>query len=520
MRLPFRKAARPGPTLPFRPPNYQIPPFTPTLIDPEEILGMGPADLWRTQPYLRTVVTFMARNIAQLGLQTFRRVSDNDRQRLTDHPVALLFRQPNPTTTTYELLYQLVNDLAVYDRAYLYLTNDTSSQSGYRLTRVPPSWIVGIQGGDLFAPEAFLAAPRNVSYLSATRQVTLPSNQVLYFHGWHPDDPRLGCSPVEALKQILAEQVHASAYRRQIWERGGRASTILSRPADAPRWSPDAKERFKLEWQQKYAGDNATDGGGTPILEDGMQPVKIGFSAHEDEFVDAAKLAINIVASVYHVNPTMIGILDNANYSNVREFRRMLYGDTLGPVLAQIEDRLNAFLVPTLPDPDNVYVEFNLAEKLQGSFEEQALALQTAVGRPWMLANEARARFNMPALGGDADKLITPLNVTTGGQASPTDAGTQNVTPEPTRPVQAALAAFLGRQEQAVRSRLGAKASDWWDGLRWDAELARDLGIAPDVAHAINETTHARLQLALDNGVPPMDAVTQAYAQRQLALAA
>lgn len=519
MRLFGRKARQPAPTLPFRPPNIQIPPFTPTLVDAEEILGMGPADLWRTQPYLRTVVTFMARNIAQLGLHTFRRVSDTDRQRLADHPAALLFRKPNPTTTTYELLYQLVSDLAIYDRAYLYLTPDAVSQSGYRLTRIPPSWIVGIEGGDLFSPAAFLAAPRNVSYLSATRQVTLPADQVLYFHGWHPDDPRLGSSPVDALKQILAEQVHAQAYRSQVWRNGGRPSAAITRPADAPKWSPDAKERFKLDWQQRYAGDGATEGGGTPILEDGMALAKIGFSAHEEEFVDAAKLAINVVASVYHVNPTMIGILDNANYSNVREFRRMLYGDTLGPVLAQIEDRINTFLVPALPDPADVYVEFNLAEKLQGSFEEQALALQTAVGRPWMLADEARARFNMPKLGGDADQLITPMNVTTGGQASPTDSGTQNVTPEPTKPEAASLSAFLARQEQAIRSRLGGKAA-WWDALRWDAELARDTHISNEAAHAINDATHQRIQSALNAGLPPGDAVTQAFEGRALAIAA
>jgi hypothetical protein len=43
----------------------------------------------------------------------------------------------------------------------------------------------------------------------------------------------------------------------------------------------------------------------------------------------------------------------------------------------------------------NVYVEFNLAEKMKGSFEEQATSLQTAVGAPWMTRNEARARQNL-----------------------------------------------------------------------------------------------------------------------------
>ena len=90
--------------------------------------------------------------------------------------------------------------------------------------------------------------------------------------------------------------------------------------------------------------------------------------------------------------------------------------------MAKIEDRLNTFLLPMIGvDNDQYYVEFNISEKLQGNFEEQTLALQASVGRPWMTANEARARMNMPALDGDANELITPLNVIAGGQASPRD---------------------------------------------------------------------------------------------------
>jgi len=48
-------------------------------------------------------------------------------------------------------------------------------------------------------------------------------------------------------------------------------------------------------------------------------------------------------------------------------------------------------------------------------------SLQTAIGRPWMTANEGRARMNLTRMDGDADQLVTPLNVLVGGQASPTD---------------------------------------------------------------------------------------------------
>ena len=41
------------------------------------------AQLYTQQPNVRVCVDFLARNIAQLGLHVFRRVSDTDRERLT-----------------------------------------------------------------------------------------------------------------------------------------------------------------------------------------------------------------------------------------------------------------------------------------------------------------------------------------------------------------------------------------------------------------------------------------------------
>jgi HK97 family phage portal protein len=472
------------------------------------VLGMGVAELWRTQPYLRTVVSFMARNVAQLGLHTFLRVSDTDRRRLVDHQVALLFGRPNSATTSYELIYQLVSDLALYDRAYWLLSPDAEAAAHFSLTRIPPAWVQSYTGGDLFAPGGFVIVP-TVGYQTPGPgvPVTVPADRVLYFHGWNPEDPRTGSTPVDALKQILSEQIHAQRYREQVWRRGGRVGSVLSRPADAPAWSDPAKERFKAEWQSQWADDTGADAGGTPILEDGMTLNRLSFSAHEDEYVDAAKLALGVVASVYHVNPTMIGQLDNANYSNVREFRRMLYGDSLGPVLAQIEDRVNTFLVPRLDDSAGVYVEFNISEKLQGNFEEQASALQTAVGRPWMTADEARGRMNLPAMGGDADALVTPLNVLVGGQASPTDSGSQNLAAASSVRLKArvpdvydakateALQRYFRRQSTVVQSRLGLKAdADWWDEEGWNDELSAELyGLSDHVSRMTGVATVTHL---------------------------
>jgi hypothetical protein len=208
----------------------------------------------------------------------------------------------------------------------------------------------------------------------------------------------------------------------------------------------------------------------------------------------------------------MVGILDNATFSNIVEQHKNLYQDSLGPWLAMIEQDLMLQLMPDFGDTKGMYLEFNIEEKLQGSFEQQVISLQSAVGRPWMTANEARARMNLSSLP-EGDNLVTPLNVLTGGQASPRDSAPPAAEEPPaTAPAEApkaiahvhtkargefdptlpearaqherkwreVLTAYFERQERVIASRVpkgGAPTIDqvWIDAERWDKELAQDL---------------------------------------------
>ena len=452
-----------------------------------DIRKLAPSEMWETQPHLRTVVSFLARNIAQLGVHAFERQGETDRVRDRESVAARVLRRPNSETTTYELIFSLVGDLALYDVAFWWIAQDPESPSGWSIVRLPPEWVKP-KNADAFRRASYdVKAPGG-------KTVNFPAAEVLAFHGYNPTDARDGSTPISALKGVLQEQLQSSLYRQQVWKNGGRVSAVLKRPQGAT-WSPEARDRFREDWYSLYTGSGPR-AGGTPILEDGMELQRIDFSAKDQEYVEGAKLSFATVCSAYHVNPTMVGLLDNANYSNVREFRRMLYGDTLGPIIAQIEDRLNTFLLPMLGMDDAThYIEFNIAEKLQGSFEEQAAVMSTLVGRPIMSADEGRARFNLPAMGGDAESLVTPLNVLIGGQASPRDSGEQNADPKSyglrvldggratkARPPETfeekyaeVLAKFFRRQGAAVVKRILAGDADWWDGKRWDSELTEDL---------------------------------------------
>lgn len=383
---------------------------------------MSTAELYRTQPHLQTVVAFRARNVAQLPLHLYR-IEDGVHEK-QHGALADLFTRPNRHMTGYELIASLVQSLDLYGDAYWAVMPDETAESGWTIEPFSAELVTPV-GGTIHKPDRYdVKSPVNGNY------VRVPAENMVRFASFMPDG--IGTvSPVGALKDVLAEQIAAWEYRRQAWSRQGRAGSFLYRPASAPVWSEKARETFTESWHEFQR--NGARAGETPLLEDGMELRRVGFSAREDEWAEVSKLSLQTVCAVYHVAPAMLGMEGTASYASVREFRSMLYTETLGPIIRQIEQRINQFVLPLVaPDDPYLTLKFNIDAKLAGSFEEQAGVLSTSIGGPWMTVNEGRGLRNLPPVEG-GDSLIVPLNVTQGGQASPQDGGKPSVAVENAR---------------------------------------------------------------------------------------
>ena len=195
------------------------------------------AQMWESQPHFRTVVTFLARNIAQLGLHCFERVDQVDRRRDRESALARSLRDVDGQMTTFELVFALVGDLALYDRGYWWAAPSSDMDSGWMIRRLPPTWVVPVMANPWEVKEYRVHVGEQV--------LTVPPSEILAFPGYHPGRMHGSSPTVEALRQTLQEQVEAAKYRSQVWKRGGRVSSVIERPADAPQWSEAAREAIR-----------------------------------------------------------------------------------------------------------------------------------------------------------------------------------------------------------------------------------------------------------------------------------
>lgn len=468
------------------------------IFGPEEmphVGAMSARELYATQANLHAVVSFLADSVAQLPLKVYTRKGETNRTRDRSSEAALLLYRPNADQTCYEFVYALLVEFLLMGVSTVWLLPDPDSPSGKQLRLIPREWIMESNAETNYAPDVLKVQAMN-GYGSF---IEIPRSEFVQFRYYSPGNPAGFQAPIASLRQTLMEQVQADKFRTAVWKSGGRFNAYITRPKDVQPWDEGQRERWVKAFREAW-GDGGVNAGKMPLLEDGMEIKPYQFNSKEAQYAETKQLSREDVAAAYHINPNLIWNTGTKTYASAKDNARALYSDCLGPILQMLQQRINAFLLPMIGADPETYVEFDLTEKLKGSFEERASILQSSVGGPWLTRNEARADNNLPPIDG-GDELIVPLNVVAGGQASPQDThmdgkAKQRIVDEFVKQIQKkaseirikgrsdeeedaavekVLQKFFKRQADSVLPKLGAKAASWWDKERWDKELAADL---------------------------------------------
>lgn len=465
---------------------------------PAQVLNLSARELYQTQDNLRAVCDFIANSIAQLPIKVYKRDGENDRVRDRDSVAAKLLWLPNTYQTEFEFMRGLALEYIVFGCVYVWLTPDADTDSGYSLNIVPTAWIQQTQ-----KETAYKVGSIRICTHNGGSAVDIPASEFIQFKTYSPSNPSGYLSPISALKQTLMEQVEAGRFRKQLWHSSGRLNAQIIRPKDVQPWDENQRKNFIDAFREAWSTDGGSKAGSIPLLEDGMEIKPFQTSFKEAQYIESVKLSREACAAAYGVNPALIWHTDAQTYASAKDNARAFYADCLSVYLQMFQQRINAFLLPRINADKRTYVEFDLSEKLKGSFEERAAILQSAVGGPWLTINEARADNDLPALDG-GDALIVPLNVSIGGQAGVNDTHMEPVepaeivpvteaasattswkTPEPIRIKSKAdkedgesmsdlLSAFFERQSKSVLPKI-SNGGEYWNEERWNKELADDM---------------------------------------------
>lgn len=202
-----------------------------------------------------------------------------------------------------------------------------------------------------------------VSAYGAPRTV----EKALMFHSrlYNPFDNLIGMAPLQAaMLRILLQNEGVEALRR-VYKKGSVPGWIELDADAMDYWSEDNIAKLRARLDKDRVEQNDVILGAAQWHERGVKPV-------DSMFYDAQALSKRDVASVYHVDPALIGDTTARTYATYRESRRGLYMEAVIPLLTLFRDGWNRTIGTMLQSP----LEFD-----KDSFDAIASAREEATDR-------------------------------------------------------------------------------------------------------------------------------------------
>jgi HK97 family phage portal protein len=216
----------------------------------------------------------------------------------------------------------------------------------------------------------------------------MPEDVCHFSAGDDPESP-LGVSPFEALKHTLALHEALQRHLVKFFQNAARPSANIKLQ---PQANKDAMKFIREQITELYASpDNA---GKILVTTGDFQPMTQGHD--HDQIIELAKQSREEIAAVFRIPTPVLGILDRAIKSNVKELREQYYRDVVGAWAPAMEDDIMAQIVRPDPTAARFFTEFDLDAHLRPDLEAQAVAFKNL--ETTMTANERRRKINLPDL--------------------------------------------------------------------------------------------------------------------------
>jgi HK97 family phage portal protein len=322
---------------------------------------------------------------AGVPLKVYKKNGDNlDEQ--PNHPLKTLLDYVNPFMNGYDLMEATHGYLELTGNAYWLLDAFVNGKP----TEIYPlnPQMVKIRASKSKFIDGYVYNPTG----NPSDQVLLAADEIIHFKNWHPSDPYYGLSPLAAAREAADSMLFADRYNKSFFANSAEPGGVLQ--SDEIIVDEATRTRILSAWNQSHSGVRKAHR--IALLEGGLKFIKTASSHNDMQFVELKKMSREDILAVYGVPPIMVGVFDEANYSNAREQRRIFWVDSMVPRLSKIESVLNEWLA--IPWGGDIVLAHDLSgiealkqdEKLSAEVDE----IRSRSGL--MTINEIREGMKMP----------------------------------------------------------------------------------------------------------------------------
>jgi HK97 family phage portal protein len=419
------------------------PPILNPWLTTTPIYPTGDYFVYSTQGFERNELVYAGmRRIMDAVAMTPLRIYDAHGNPIDNHPARKLLERPNPFMGEH-LLWEMTV-------LYLYLAGQMF-------------WVkVHARGGAVvelwpLRPDRVRILPSNAEYIAGYiyeiggRQFPLDRADVIEFKFTHPIYEYLGLSPLQAALRRIAIDNEAADFTKVIFQNLAIPGVAIETQQAIDQAVAD---RLTTKWMNRFGGANR----GKPMfMQAGMKVTRVALTMQELAFPDLDAANQTRVLMALGVPPILVGAtagLDASTYSNYEQARASFYEDTIQPLQARIDDRINH---------DLIEADFDGAGKIEARFDTSEVAALRlvrqqrhdaalkALAAGAITLNDYRARIGERAVAG-GDIYLRPINLV----AVPAANAAENPpAPAPAKPPESkALANASGAQNVEAAKKL------------------------------------------------------------------
>lgn len=348
------------------------------------------------------ISTVLSEDVAKLPVRLLRVSSDGRMYPERRHPVARLFKEPNRWQTWFDFKAFLVHWLVMRGNGYAWIRRDADGRPvelvPIRADRVEVQ--VDPMSADIYytigaGDEFEAAALRDAGTMIAARDM-------LHIKG-KCRNAYEGLSYVQLLREGVGIALATERHAGKLFGTGTQIPGYLKHQG---RISSEAAESLKAQWQSAYSGVN--NAFKTPVLEEGMEYVKIGMTAEDSQFLQSRQFQVVDLARPYRIPLHMLGDLSRATFSNIESQSIEYLTNTLMPYVERMEAEFARKLLT--PRERSIYdVEFDTERLLRGDFKTRMEGLKILSEGGALSVNEWREATGRNAVEG-GDVYRRPLN--------------------------------------------------------------------------------------------------------------
>lgn len=272
-------------------------------------------------------VSVIASNVAAVPILPYIKKKSDDSWMLNEkHDLFELLENPNPYMSRYNLFEYLAAALKLDGNGYFFL-EDFGTGEIKEIWPLLPDQV-----------EAVASKEKMIShyvYRVGGNKVTLPYQNVIHFREMNPNSFIYGQGALKAARTTVATDIFAQVWNKSFFKNSARPDTVLETEQSL---DEDVRTRIISSWKQMYQGSSKAHN--PALLEGGLKVNKFSESAKDMDFINLRKdLRVEILAS-FGVPPSVVGLLEFANYSNMEQQNKMFWNQTLMPTIKNIEDTL------------------------------------------------------------------------------------------------------------------------------------------------------------------------------------